>query len=109
MFPVDSTFLLVDDSMAFRTRLKFQLNELGYFNVIEADSGASAIDRIHLLYLQQERVDLIISDWKMPVMTGFELFNRLKRHHIYKAIPFIMLTAVGDIQEVTAAVLSGVS
>jgi two-component system, chemotaxis family, sensor histidine kinase and response regulator PixL len=64
--------MVVEDSAPFRQMLSVTLQGAGY-QVSEAGDGVEAIAK-----LQQDKVDLIISDIEMPRMTGFELLTRLR-------------------------------
>jgi two-component system chemotaxis response regulator CheY len=54
-------------------------------------------------------VGLIVSDWNMPKMTGLELLKAVKEDEKLKSIPFIMVTAEGQRENVLEAVKAGVS
>ncbi len=69
------------------------LNSLGYKNIIEADDGAHA----KKLLQKAGAVDLIISDWNMPNMSGLDLLAWIrKKSKKFKKVPFIMATAQAD-------------
>ena len=59
--------------------------------------------------LKKEDVGLIISDWKMPKMTGLDLLKAVRGDKKLKDIPFIMVSAEGHKENVMEAVESGVS
>jgi two-component system, chemotaxis family, sensor histidine kinase and response regulator PixL len=79
--------MVVEDSAPFRQMLSVTLQGAGY-QVSEAGDGVEAIAK-----LQQNKVDLIISDIEMPRMTGFELLTRLRLEPSLAKIPTIMLTS----------------
>jgi two-component system chemotaxis response regulator CheY len=90
--------LVVDDFATMRKIVKNVLKQISIENVVEAENGKHA-----LTVLQTEPVDLIISDWMMPEMTGIEFLKEEK-----KKIPFIMVTAEGQKDSVMEAIKSGV-
>lgn len=96
--------LVVDDAQTMRRIIVNLLRQLGFTNMIEADDGTTAWDRLSV-----EHVDLIISDWNMPKMTGIELLKKVRESEKYKNSPVIMVTAEGKRENVIAAVQAGVS
>ena len=98
------TVLTVDDSKLIRTNVRQMLDRLGIPHILEASDGRQA-----LALLDRERIDLIISDWNMPEMTGHELLKAVRANQVIKHIPFIMLTAEGEKDKVVAALKSGVT
>ncbi|PIE71472.1 MAG: response regulator [Deltaproteobacteria bacterium] len=96
--------LIIDDFSTMRRILKNILKQLGFTNITEADDGTTALE-----VLQKQDVDLIISDWNMPKMTGIDLLKRVRADARLKNIPFLMVTAEAQKQNVIEAVQAGVS
>ena len=96
--------LIVDDQQSMRGICKFILNQLGFKNVIEAKSGRDA-----LMKLESANVDLIISDWNMEPMTGYEFLKEVRADNQLKDTPFIMVTAESKTDNVIAAKKAGVN
>lgn len=96
--------LIVDDFATMRRILKNILKQLGFKNLVEADDGTTAWD-----VLESQEIDLIISDWNMPKMTGLELLKKVRASDQYKKSPFLMVTAEAQKQNVIEAVQAGVS
>ncbi len=96
--------LIVDDFATMRRILKNILKQLGFKNLVEADDGTTAWD-----VLEKQEIDLIISDWNMPKMTGLELLKKVRASTKYKTAPFLMVTAEAQKQNVIEAVQAGVS
>jgi two-component system chemotaxis response regulator CheY len=96
--------LIVDDFATMRRILKNILKQLGFKNLLEADDGTTAME-----ILDKQTVDLIISDWNMPKMTGLELLKTVRASDKYKRTPFLMVTAEAQKQNVIEAVQAGVS
>lgn len=83
------TVLVVDDS---GLNLRVAMNILKeHFEVICANSGPAAFE-----IMKTQIPDLILLDYHMPVMDGFEFIERLRASEEYKDIPIIMLTADHD-------------
>lgn len=96
--------LIVDDFATMRRIMKNILKQIGFTNIIEADDGTTALEE-----LKKNSVDLIISDWNMPKMTGLELLKTVRSMDGYKTLPFLMVTAEAQKQNVIDAVQAGVS
>jgi CheY-like chemotaxis protein len=92
--------LVVDDNPEFLSGIKLTL-EMEGFRVITANDGQQALDRIRSLPVGQSQAspeakrlpDLILADIMMPVMDGYELYERVRAHPYTNRIPFIFLTA----------------
>ena len=83
----DKTVLVVDDEIHIVHVVAIKLRNNGY-EVISADNGAEALE-----LALREKPDIIVTDYQMPIMTGLELVENLRRHDETKDIPVIMLTA----------------
>ncbi len=86
---VDNTksILIVDDSEFVRELVSLILKGAGY-DVIEAINGRDALDK-----LDNKKVEMVITDLKMPIMNGIELIKHLRSNDMYKFIPVIILTS----------------
>ncbi len=104
--PADTNMkvLVVDDFATMRRIVKNILTQLGYKNIIEADDGSTAVD-----ILKNEKVDMIISDWNMPKMTGLELLKHVRADATLADTPFIMVTAEAQQDNIILAVKAKVS
>ncbi len=100
----DMKILVVDDFATMRRIVKNIMSQLGYKNIIEADDGSTALD-----ILKQEKVDLIISDWNMPKMTGLDLLKEVRASADMADTPFIMVTAEAQQDNIILAVKAKVS
>jgi two-component system chemotaxis response regulator CheY len=95
--------LVVDDFATMRKIIKNVLKQINIENVLEAENGKHA-----LAVLKNDTVDLIISDWIMPEMTGIEFLKACKADETIKKIPFIMVTAEAQKDNIMEAIKSGV-
>jgi len=93
----------VDDSKTIRQTVQQMLEVIGV-DFFEAEDGEKAID---LLESCDGDMDLILLDWEMPVMNGFECLSYLKKHEKFKSIPVIMLTSVSQKNNVIDAIRAG--
>ncbi|PPR08576.1 MAG: Chemotaxis protein CheY [Proteobacteria bacterium] len=96
--------LVVDDFQTMRRIVINLLKQLGFSNVVEASDGREALDKV-----KTDKIDLVVSDWNMPNMTGIDFLRELRADEKYKTLPFIMVTAEGKKENVIAAVHAGVS
>jgi len=96
--------LIIDDFATMRRIIKNALKPLGFKNLVEADDGTTAW-RI----LEEQRIDLIIADWNMPKLSGLELLKKVRASDLHKTIPFLMVTAEAQKEQVLEAVHAGVS
>jgi two-component system chemotaxis response regulator CheY len=100
----DLTVLVVDDFSTMRRIVRNILRELDFKNILEADDGTSALE-----ILKANKVDLIVSDWNMPKMTGLELLKLVRSSEQTKTIPFLMVTAEAQKENIVEAVKARVS
>ena len=96
--------LVVDDFQTMRRIIINLLRQLGFTNVVEAQDGRIALEKV-----KDDKIDLVISDWNMPNMTGLEFLKEVRASEQYKDLPFIMVTAEGKKENVIAAVQAGVN
>jgi two-component system, chemotaxis family, chemotaxis protein CheY len=96
--------LIVDDFATMRKVIRNLLKQLGYENIAEAEDGVVA-----LRTLRSQKIDLVVSDWNMPNMTGLELLKAVRADEELKATPFLMVTAEALQDNVIAAVKAGVN
>lgn len=100
----DFTILVVDDSGTMRIMLKQMLKKVGFENLILASDGLEGIKK-----LQEDKIDLIISDWNMPNLDGLEFLKWVRSNNAFKNIPFILATAQGDKTQETIGKNAGAS
>ncbi|MCB1531624.1 MAG: response regulator [Alphaproteobacteria bacterium] len=97
--------LIVDDYNTMLRIMKNLLKQLGFSNVDEASHGGEALERI-----KTKKYGIIISDWNMEPMTGYELLKQVRGSEMaYKDTPFIMVTAESKTENVIAAKQAGVN
>ena len=109
MFPKETNILIVDDMSMMRKLVKAQLRDLGFTQIAEAQNGAEALTMIEQQDSQNTPVQLVLADWNMPILTGIELLAKLKASAKFKNLPFIIITAEGEVHQVTEAIKLGVS
>jgi two-component system chemotaxis response regulator CheY len=95
--------LLVDDSSTMRRIQKNTLSSLGYTDVLEAEDGADALEKLR----QNPDVQLTLMDWNMPNMTGIECLKAIKSNPATKAIPVMMVTSEAEKAKIIEAIQAG--
>ncbi len=96
--------LVVDDYQTMIRIIRNLLTQIGFKNIDEAKDGRQALEK-----MQGARYGLVISDWNMEPMTGFELLQHVRANEHLKATPFIMVTAESKTENVIAAKKAGVN
>lgn len=96
--------LVVDDMSTMRRIVKNVLRQIGFSNIIEAENGQDALTK-----LKAGGFGLVVSDWNMPVMQGIELLRAVRAHAELKTLPFLMVTAEAQKENLIEAVQAGVS
>ncbi|MBX2834394.1 MAG: response regulator [Micavibrio sp.] len=97
--------LIVDDYNTMLRIIKNLLKQLGFNNVDEASDGQMALEKV-----QAKSYGLIISDWNMEPMTGYELLKAIRGSgKAYQNTPFIMVTAESKTENVVLAKQAGVN
>ena len=96
--------LIVDDFATMRRILRNILKQIGFTDINEADDGSTALKE-----LKKEKYDLILSDWNMPEMPGIDLLNAIRADDELKGIPFVMITAEAQKDNIIGAVKAGVN
>ncbi|MBW1666438.1 MAG: chemotaxis response regulator CheY [Deltaproteobacteria bacterium] len=96
--------LIVDDFATMRRILKNILRQIGFTNISEADNGRNALKE-----LKKDDYGLVLCDWNMPEVSGIDLLKSMKSDDSLKGIPFIMVTAEAQKENIIEAVKAGVS
>jgi two-component system chemotaxis response regulator CheY len=87
-----------------RRIIQNSLNKIGYFELIEAENGVDALEK-----LEGVDIDLVVTDWNMPEMNGEQLVKELRQHPRFKDKPILMITTRGIKEDVLKAVKMGVN
>jgi two-component system chemotaxis response regulator CheY len=96
--------LIVDDYKTMLRIVRNLLKQLGFNNVDEATDGAMALEKS-----RAKPYGLIISDWNMEPMTGYEFLKEVRADNQLRDTPFIMVTAESKTDNVVAAKKAGVN
>ena len=100
----DKKALVVDDSKLIRQNIMKVLKDLGFSETMGAENGAVGLKK-----LGKEPVDLIVSDWVNPGMTGLEFLKAVRADAKLKGTAFIIVTSQGNKEKVMEAVQAGVN
>jgi len=96
--------LVVDDYKTMIRIIRNLLKQLGFEDVDEACDGKEALGK-----LREKKYGLVISDWNMEPMTGYELLREVRADPDLSKTPFIMVTAESKTENVVAAKKAGVN
>ena len=96
--------LVVDDYKTMVRIIRNLLTQLGFEDIDEAADGTEALAK-----LKERKYGLVISDWNMQPMTGYDLLKNVRSDEALQTIPFIMVTAEAKTENVIAAKKAGVS
>ena len=96
--------LVVDDYNTMIRIIRNLLKQLGFEDVDDAADGSAALAK-----MRDRKYGLVISDWNMEPMTGYELLKQVRADPELSATPFIMVTAESKTDNVVAAKQAGVN
>ena len=96
--------LVVDDYQTMVRIIRNLLKQIGFEDVDDACDGQSALTR-----LKEKRYGLVISDWNMQPMSGYDLLKQVRAVDATRETPFIMVTAESKTDNVIAARKAGVN
>jgi two-component system chemotaxis response regulator CheY len=96
--------LIVDDFNTMRKVVRNLLKQVGYEDIVEAEDGVMALKA-----LKSQKIDVVVSDWNMPNMSGLELLKAVRADPELAKTPFLMVTAEALQDNVVAAVKAGVN
>jgi two-component system, chemotaxis family, chemotaxis protein CheY len=100
---VSMPILIVDDYRTMIRIIRKLLQQLGFENIDEAEDGGSALAK-----MRQKAYGLVISDWNMEPMTGYDLLKEIRADPTLGNTRFIMVTAESKTENVIAAKKAGV-
>ena len=103
-FDLSMSILVVDDYNTMIRIIRNLLKQIGFENVDDASDGSAA-----LAMMQGKKYGLVISDWNMEPMTGFDLLKEVRGDPNLAMTPFIMVTAESKTENVIAAKKAGVN
>jgi two-component system chemotaxis response regulator CheY len=95
--------LVVDDYSTMRRIIRNLLNQIGYIEIDEACDGNEALAKLRAAHYA-----LVISDWNMEPMTGYDLLKQVRADDKLKKTPFIIVTAESKTENLVAAKHAGV-
>ena len=96
--------LVVDDYNTMIRIIRNLLKQLGFDNIDDASDGSAALNKMRV-----KKYGLVISDWNMEPMTGYDLLREVRADPNLATTPFIMITAESKTENVIAAKKAGVN
>jgi two-component system chemotaxis response regulator CheY len=101
-FDTSMPILVVDDYNTMVRIIRNLLRQLGFQDVDDAADGSAALSK-----MEGKKYGLVISDWNMEPMTGYELLKQVRANPQMAETPFIMITAESKTENVVAAKQAG--
>lgn len=101
----DMKILVVDDFPTMRRFVKTLMRQNGYTNFVEAENGAEGLKALE----SNPDIEFIVSDWNMPQMSGLEFLKAVRSDSKFAQLPFLMVTAETEKDQIIEAVRNGVS
>ncbi|MBL6990941.1 MAG: response regulator [Bacteriovoracaceae bacterium] len=101
--------LVIDDMATMRRIISQMLNKIGFTDVSEAEDGQVAWTIIQAAQQEGKPIEFVVSDWRMPKMSGLELLTAIRKHPECKEVPFLMITAEAERGDVVCAAKAGVT
>jgi len=95
--------LFVEDSALLRRSMVKMVQEIGY-KTVEAENGMEALARLRT---HGSSIDLVVLDWNMPLMSGYEVLVKMRSQEAYSNIPVLMATSDGVEEDVKKAIQAG--
>jgi two-component system, chemotaxis family, chemotaxis protein CheY len=105
IFRPDLKILVVDDFPTMRRIVKTLLKQNGFSNFTDAEDGQKAFKQLEA----DGDFEFIVSDWNMPNMTGLEFLKAVRADARFKHLPFLMVTAEAEKENIIEAVKAGVN
>lgn len=94
--------LVVEDSPTMRQLIVFALKRIRSFRIVEASDGVDGLKK-----LSSDTFDLILTDINMPIMDGLKLVSMVRNDPKYKAVPIVVITTEGAIEDRERALALG--
>jgi len=95
--------LIVDDSSITRKIIKAVAGVLQ----METEEAQDGIEALEILSKKYGEIDLVLLDWNMPEMSGYDVLVEIKSNDKYKHIPVMMVTTEGQKSNIVAAIRVG--
>ena len=97
-------FLVVDDSSTMRRIIVNTLSKIGHQDVEQASNGREGMDQ-----LAKGGIDVVITDWNMPEMSGIEFIRAIRATDAVRGLPVLMVTTNAAQNDIADALKAGVS
>jgi len=95
--------LVIDDSRTMRMLLKRILSEVGITDVVEAEHGLDALDKLR----EHDSFDVALVDWNMPEMCGYDFVRIVRTKREYDTMRLMMVTTESEMEQMVKALEAG--
>lgn len=96
--------LVVDDQSTMVRIMRRLLEQIGFRDIDDANDGVTALSR-----MRAKRYGLVVSDWNLETMSGYDFLREVRSDPVLKQTPFILVTADSKMENVVAAKKAGVN
>jgi len=105
-----SRFLIVDDMKIMLKIYRKSLLGLGLEGecITDANDGQEAWGELEAAYDTDRSIEFVISDWNMPNLSGLDLLKKMRADERFRELPFLMITAENEAENIKLALSSGV-
>ena len=101
--------LIIDDSSDSRKMIQHLLRKKNYTNLHFAEDGEAGLELIYHHYNHNKPFDIILCDWLMPKLLGIDLLKKIRSSHNFKTLPFIMISATQEMEQIKEAAVNDVT
>lgn len=108
MFDKTTKILVADDMLTMRGIIKKNLSTLGFTSFVEAKDGQEAWEKLEKA-AAEGAVQLVLSDWNMPNMSGLDFLKKVRSDDRFKGLPFLLITAESEQSQIVEAIKAGVT
>jgi two-component system chemotaxis response regulator CheY len=97
-------FLVIDNSTLSRRAVVNTVKSFGYDDIVEAEDGMDGLSKI-----KDKNVDIILTEWEMPNLSGLELTKLIRKSESWRDIPVIMISSKGLKSDIVEALKAKVN
>ncbi|MCD6430959.1 MAG: response regulator [Deltaproteobacteria bacterium] len=100
----DKTILIVDDNKLIRKLISKYLDDMGFGEVFFAVNATDALS-----FLRQNRIDLLLTDIHMPIVSGLTLLKTIRNTASFKQLPVLVISSENGLEYVKTALTLGIN
>jgi len=109
MFAKTTRFLVVDDRPEIRKIFRQDMEHLGFSDITASCNGYEALQTLTLQHDLNRPIEVVVSDWNMPLMNGYDLLCAMKNSDVFCHTPFILMSAEIEPEQLLTVLKAGAS